>query len=71
MSQGVPKHMPIVGIVSAVGDRSRPEVHRLNAALIYSKVHPRVSPGQFAGRRLVEFKGGVWAAAQSHPVYKH
>ena len=37
-SQGDPKHVPIalrqqLGIVSAVGDRPRPEIHRLNAAL--------------------------------------
>jgi len=38
-SQGDPKHVPIalrqqLGIVSAVGDRPRPEVHRLNAAFV-------------------------------------
>ena len=46
-----------LGIVSAVGDRPRPEVHRLNAAVIYSKVHDHKEAAKFVGPSVP----GSWA----------
>jgi hypothetical protein len=48
------------GIVSAVGDRPRPEVHRLNAALI--RLSPAVSARKIA--LVIEQARGVPAIAE-------